>query len=90
MPGKTSRYSKAQTQMYEFETLSVLSESPVALTIAEICQRSMTLTGVSCQKMARVLSKLNEMGLVRKSQSKAKGHMVYIAVSQLEEQGYEV
>ena len=42
MPGRKSGTSKAQNQMYEFETLSVLSESPNALTISDICARSMT------------------------------------------------
>lgn len=87
MPGRKTGTSKAQNQMYEFETLSVLSESPNALTISDICARSMTLTGLTPQKMARILSQLVNMGLVRKTQSKSKGRMVYIAQSQLEEQG---
>lgn len=88
MPGRKSGATAAQNQMYEFETLSVLSESPVALTIPEICAKSMTISGLTPQKMARILSNLVNMGLVRKSMSKAKGNrMVYIAVSQLEEQG---
>ena len=73
--------------MLEFETLNVLSESPIALTIEEICEKSMTLHGRSSQKMARVLSELNKMGLVRKAQSRSRKKMIYMAVSQLEEQG---
>lgn len=87
MPGRKSNYSKAETQMLELETLDVLAESPNALTIEEICARSMTLTGRTSQKMARVLSSLIQAGLVRKTQSKSKKRMVYIAVCQLEEQG---
>ena len=87
MPGRRTGTTKAQNQMYEFETLSVLSESPNALTITDICNKSMTLNGLTPQKMARILSQLVNMGLVRKTQSKSKGRMVYIAQSQLEEQG---
>ena len=87
MPGRKSGTTKAQNQMYEFETLSVFSESPNALTITDICNKSMTLNGLTPQKMARILSQLVNMGLVRKTQSKSKGRMVYIAQSQLEEQG---
>jgi DNA-binding transcriptional regulator GbsR (MarR family) len=47
----------------------------------------MTLHGRSSQKMARVLSELNKMGLVRKAQSRSRKKMIYMAVSQLEEQG---
>ena len=87
MPGKTSRYTKAETQMIEFETLEVLANSPIALTISEIQERSLTLVGRTSQKMARVLSDLVEKGLVRKTQSKAKKRMVYMAVSQMEALG---
>lgn len=88
MPGrKTSGTDKARNQMYEFETLEVLSHSPVAMTISEICQNSFTLNGLTSQKMAHVLKNLVDMGLVKKTQSKSKKRMVYIAVSQLEEQG---
>lgn len=88
MPGrKTSGTDKARNQMYEFETLEVLSHSPVAMTISEICQSSFTLNGLTSQKMAHVLKNLVDMGLVKKTQSKSKKRMVYIAVSQLEEQG---
>ena len=87
MPGRNRGSSKAENQMLEFETLNVLSESPIALTIEEICEKSMTLHGRSSQKMARVLSELNKMGLVRKAQSRSRKKMMYRAVSQLEEQG---
>ena len=87
MPGKNRTFSKAENQMLEFETLNVLSESPVALTIEEICEKSMTLHGRSSQKMARILSELNKMGLIRKAQSRSRKKMIYMAVSQLEEQG---
>jgi len=87
MPGRNRGSSKAENRMLEFETLNVLSESPVALTIEEICSKSMTLHGRSSQKMARILSELNKMGLIRKTQSRSRKKMIYMAVSQLEEQG---
>lgn len=88
MPGRKNTATKTQNQKYEFEVLSVLSESPVALTIPEICEKNMLLVGLSSQKMARILSDLVNMGLVRKSQSKAKGNrMIYMAESQLKYTG---
>lgn len=87
MPGRKTGTTKAQNQMYEFETLSVLSESPNAMTISEICEKSFTLNGITPQKMVRILSELVNMGLVRKTQSRSKKRMVYIAQSQLDEQG---
>ena len=88
MPGrKTSGTDKARNQMYEFETLEVLSHATNAMTISDICANSFTLNGLSTPKMAHILKALVDMGLVKKTQSKSKKRMVYIAVSQLEEQG---
>lgn len=87
---KTSKYSVAQTQELTMRALAVLEDSSVALTIEEICANDMNLTGQTPQKMARVLSKLCEMGMVKKTKSKSKGRMVYVAVSTLEAQGYDV
>ena len=88
MPGRTKGPAdKARNQMLEFETLAVLSESPIALTISEICERSFTLTGQTTQKMARILSNLVNMGLVRKTMSKGRKRMVYMSVAKMEELG---
>lgn len=87
---KTSKYSVAQTQELTMRALAVLEDSSTALTIEEICANDMNLTGQTPQKMARVLSKLCEMGMVKKTRSKSKGRMVYVAVSTLEAQGYDV
>ena len=51
----------------------------------------MNLTNQTPQKMARVLSNLCDIGMVKKTKSKAKGNkMVYMAVSSLEDAGYDV
>lgn len=89
MPGRNVKTpaDKARDQMLTFETLAVLDESIVALTISEIQERSMTLTGLTSQKMARILSELNKAGLVRKAQSKSRKRMVYMSVAKMEELG---
>lgn len=87
---KTSKYSATQTQELTMRALGVLEDSSTALTIEEICANDINLTGQTPQKMARVLSKLCEMGMVKKTRSKNKGHMVYVAVSSLAAQGYDV
>lgn len=89
MPGRNVKTpaDKARDQMLTFETLAVLDESIVALTISEIQERSMTLTGLTSQKMARILSELNKTGLVRKAQSKSRKRMVYMSVAKMEELG---
>ena len=92
MPGRTTKSpsDKARDQMLTFETLAVLDESIVALTISEIQERSMTLTGLTSQKMARILSELNKAGLVRKAQSKSRKRMVYMSVAKMEELGITI
>ena len=84
---KTSKYTKAQTQAITLDALDVLNESPVALTISEICAQRGSLAGQTSQKMARCLNELVEMGMVEKTKSKS-GRMLYMAMSQLEGQGY--
>ena len=90
MPYRKSKYSTVQNQMLDGAVMGVLSDSPTALTISEICVRDMTLTNQTSQKMARVLNNLIDMGLVRKARSKRTQRMKYIAVSQLLDQGYDI
>ena len=85
------KYTIEQTQELTMLALGVLEDSSVAMTIQEICANDMNLTNQTPQKMARVLSNLYEMGMVKKTKSKAKGNrMVYAAVSSLENEGYDV
>ena len=91
MPGYVkSKYSKEFTSELRVKALCVLADSPTPMTIDEICHADTTLVGITTQKMARSLNELVEAGFVMKTKSKTKNKMVYAAVSQLEEQGYDI
>ena len=90
MPYRKSKYSTVQNQALSVTALDVLSESPIALSINDICVRRPSLQNQTTQKMARILNELVEMGLVQKTKSKSRGRMVYMATSQLESQGYNI
>lgn len=89
MPYSRSKYSKEQTQALTLAAFEVLADSKEALTVSDICARKITLNGQTTQKMSRCLNDLVEMGMVKKTKNRA-GRMVYMATSQLLEQGYEV
>lgn len=87
---KKSKYSKDRTSEITFTALDVLLETRQAMTIDQItCQRA-NLAGVTPQKMARVLTALNEKNLVRKAKNRATGRMEYKATSVMAEEGYDV
>ena len=88
MPGTRPKYNKQQTAIMEGEVLYIISHSPEAITIDEMRAQSFTLSDVSTQKIARILTKLIEMGMVIKAKSKSKNKMVYKSVAIMEEQGY--
>lgn len=91
MPGYVqSKYSKEFSSELRVKALCVLADSPTPLTIEDICLADTSLVGVTPQKMAQSLNELVEAGFVMKTKSKAKNRMVYAAVSQLEEQGYDI
>ena len=91
MPGiRSSKYSTTQTQSMTMNALGVLLDSQIPLTISEICAADMNLAGQTSQKMSRVLNDLVERGFVKKTKSKSKGKMIYMAVANLEEQGYDL
>lgn len=77
MPGTRPKYNKQQTAIMEGEILYIISHSLEAITIDEIRAQSFTLADVSTQKIARILTKLIEMGMVIKAKSKSKNKMVY-------------
>ena len=85
---KTAKYNKQQTAIMEGEILYIISHSSEAITIDEMRAQSFTLADVSTQKIARILTKLIEMGMVIKAKSKSKNKMVYKSVAIMEEQGY--
>lgn len=86
---RKSKYSKDQTAIWQGETAVILAQSAEAMTIDEIKNNSIQLTGVSTQKMARILGHLIEMGMVTKAKSKS-GKMVYKSLAVMEMQGYEI
>ena len=91
MPGYVkSKYSPAFTSELRVRALSVLADSTIPMTIDEICTADTSLVGITTQKMARSLNELVEAGFVMKTKSKSKNKMVYMAVSQLEDQGYDI
>lgn len=77
MPGTRPKYNKQQTAIMEGEILYIISHSPEAITIDEMRAQSFTLANVSTQKIARILTRLIEMGMVIKAKSKSKNKMVY-------------
>lgn len=91
MPGRThSSYSKEMTNDITMRVLAVLMESPKPMTIAEICERDICLTGITSQKITRSLTRLCDAGLIMKSKSKSKGRMVYVDAAVLEKQGFDL
>lgn len=86
MPGTRPKYNKQQTAIMEGEILYIISHSPEAITIDEIRAQSFTLADVSTQKIARILTKLIEMGMVIKAKSKSKNKMVYKSLATLVEE----
>lgn len=86
---KTSQFSAEQNGMIRTRALDALANSTEALSIKDIQVKDLLLCGYTTQKMARELNQLVEMGLVRKAQSKQRKCMVYMAVSVMNEMGYE-
>ncbi len=92
MPGCARRkYTAEQEGMFKIRVLDILNNSENSLTIDEIkMQDPINLSGVTSQKLSRVLGSLIDMGLAKKGKSKSTNRMVYKAVSKMLEQGYEV
>ena len=91
MPGRThSTYSKQMTNDITMRVLSVLIENPYPMTISEICEKDICLTGITSQKITRSLTRLCEAGLIMKSKSKSKNRMVYVDAAVLEKQGFDL
>lgn len=88
MPGVKRKYSKEQTAIWRGEILVKLTESEEAMSIQQLQAGSMFLSGVSSQKLARILAECVDMGLVRKAKSRASGLMMYKSVAVMERQGY--
>lgn len=84
---KKSKYSKQKNSELEFDTLDALMKYPGEyLTIEGIkASNGYSLGGITTQKMSRILSKLSDMGLVRKK--KEKTTMTYTALAVMEDDG---
>lgn len=86
----TRKYSTEQNVDFGMRVLGVLAEAPEALEIRQIQASDMILNNLSAQKIARVLSELNEMGLVLKSKNTQSGKMNYKSRAVCEAQGYNI
>lgn len=91
MPTRTtSKYSKEKNALLEGEVMLILAESAEALTIPEIQEKSLNLTGITSQKIARILNHLVEMGLIKKAKNRSLNRMAYKSTAVMIEQGYEI
>ncbi len=90
MPGHSRKYSKARDSEVKVRIIDVLNNATEAdlPTTDWIRQQDVTLIGYTTQKLARVLSSLNDMGLVVKSKSHSLNRMVYRLRAKMEDQGY--
>lgn len=86
----SAKYTLEQNVDFGMRVLGVLAEAPEALEIKQIQASDMMLNNLTSQKLARVLSELNEMGLVLKSKNSRTGKMNYKARAVCEAQGYNV
>ena len=83
-----SKYSAQQDAIIEGCAMVKLAEATDALTLDDIIKGEPLLTGVTTQKLARVMMKFVDMGFVVKSKRRD-GKMVYKTVARMEEEGYE-
>lgn len=93
MPGRSRKYNREKDAELKMHVIDVLNEAGdnVNPTLDWIKERDPMILGPhSTQKLARILSSLNDMGLVKKSKSKATGRMVYRLTSKMTETGYQV
>lgn len=63
-----SKYSKERSQEIAVEAFSIVANSKTALTLTEIQNSSMVLTGTTTQKISRSLAPYVEMGIIGKTQ----------------------
>ena len=87
MPYSRSKYSKELTQHWTTKAMIVLAEAQRDMTCKEIQQEDLELTGVTPQKMARILNELVDKGLVMKSKDRS-GRMHYKAMGTILKEGY--
>ena len=83
---RTQKYTDKFTNEMTGRIAIVLAESQKGLTIPEIQSLDMVLTGITSQKMARMLSHLIEVGLVGKAKGRD-GRMHYKCLGVIEAEG---
>lgn len=84
----TSKYSKEFTNEMTGRIAVVLAEEQQALTISDIQSKDIRLTGITSQKMARMINHLVDVGFVAKAKGRD-GRMVYKCLAVLEEEGVD-
>lgn len=82
-----SKYSAQQDAIIEGCAMVKLAEATEAITLDDIIRGEPLLTGVSTQKLARVMTKFVDMGFIVKTKRRD-GRMVYKTVARMEEEGY--
>lgn len=85
---QTSKYSKEFTNEMTGRIAVILAESQQALNTTQIQQLDMCLSGITPQKMARMINHLVDVGLVAKAKGKD-GRMVYKCLATLEAEGID-
>lgn len=85
---QTSKYSKEFTNEMTGRIAVILADEQQPLNIQEIQRRDINLTGITSQKMARMINHLVDMGLVAKAKGKD-GRMVYKCLATLEAEGVD-
>lgn len=83
---RTSKYSEKFTSEMTGRIAIVLAESGEALNITQIQELDMMLTGITSQKMARMLNHLVDVGLVAKAKGRD-GRMRYKCLGAIEAEG---
>lgn len=76
---RTSKYSAEQNARMEVAALSALIEGARAMTRDEVIAVSVELSGVTPQKLSRVLGELCEKGVASKTKT-SNGRVAYEAV----------
>ena len=91
MPGRTSMAKTSLKVDAELKVriISVLDEA-IQPTLEWIKMQDLMLSPYTTQKLARLMTSLIDMGLVKKAKSRSTGKMVYRLTAKMKEDGYDV
>ena len=87
MPYSRSKYSPEMNQKWMVEAMVILADEARDMTCEEIQKASISFSGVTPQKMSRILNELCERGLVMKGKARS-GRMKYKAMGTILREGY--